>query len=102
MINLYQRGEVNRKMIQNHDLKKCKLALWFCILENGKYKRVSPISYSNITEECKILEMLFCGLLNLLFITGMKGIKRKKKTVSSKQKQLSKTTNLCTLNNACE
>ncbi len=58
MINLYQRGNLKRKIVQNQDLKKCKLALWFCILENDQYKRVSPISYSNITEERKIQEIL--------------------------------------------
>ncbi len=58
MISLYQRGNLKRKIVQNQDLKKCKLALWFCILENDQYKRVSPISYSNITEERKIQEIL--------------------------------------------
>jgi hypothetical protein len=58
MINLYQRGNLKRKMVQNQNLKKCKLALWFCILENDKYKRASPISYSNVTEERKIQEIL--------------------------------------------
>jgi hypothetical protein len=54
MINLYQRGKINRKIIQDKDLKKCQLAFSFCILENGKYKRVSPIYYSGVIEDSKI------------------------------------------------
>ncbi|CAF1158005.1 unnamed protein product [Rotaria sordida] len=52
IINLYQRRGIDRKMVQNQDLKKCKLAFCFCTLENTKYKHVSPVNYSNIMEEC--------------------------------------------------
>lgn len=55
MINLYKRGDVKLKSKGKKDLKKCQLAFWFCKLINQKYERASPISYSNIMEECKIL-----------------------------------------------
>ncbi|CAF4557435.1 unnamed protein product [Rotaria sp. Silwood1] len=51
IINLYQRGQIDRKMVQNQDLKKFQLAFWFCILENEVYKCVSSVYQSNITSE---------------------------------------------------
>jgi hypothetical protein len=54
MINLYQTGGITKQIIQDKDLKKCQLTFSFCILDNGKYKRVSPIYYSGIIEDSKI------------------------------------------------
>ncbi len=54
MINFYQRGEITKNLIQEKDLKKCKLAFCFCTFENGEYKRVSSICYSDIIEDSKI------------------------------------------------
>lgn len=66
LINLYQRGEVKRKMIEKKHLKKCKLAFWFCESIDNKYERVSPISYSDEIEECKILKLLIVESSNFV------------------------------------
>ncbi|CAF0808229.1 unnamed protein product [Adineta steineri] len=54
MLNLYQRGSINRKMVNEKGLKRCKLALWFCTLKNGAFSCVSPRYYSNVIEERKL------------------------------------------------
>ncbi|CAF0782970.1 unnamed protein product [Adineta steineri] len=51
MLNLYQRGSINRKMVNEKGLKRCKLALWFCTYKNGAFSCVSPRYYSNVIEE---------------------------------------------------
>ena len=52
MFNLYQAGSITKAVINDQQLHLCKLAFWFCILENQTYRRVSPISTSNtITEK---------------------------------------------------
>jgi hypothetical protein len=58
MINFYQRRGITKERIKNEDLKKCRLAFWYCILENGEFKRVSPVSYSDQIEDCKIQNLL--------------------------------------------
>ncbi|CAF0937124.1 unnamed protein product [Adineta steineri] len=54
MLNLYQRGSINRKMVNEKGLKRCKLALWFCTYKNGAFSCVSPRYYSNVIEERKL------------------------------------------------
>ncbi|UJR37545.1 hypothetical protein I4U23_030246 [Adineta vaga] len=53
MLNLYQRGSLNRKTVQDQQLKKSKLALWFAVYENNMYRHVSRKFYSNTIEERK-------------------------------------------------
>jgi hypothetical protein len=67
MINLYQRHDIKRSMVRNHDLKNCKLAFWFCTLENGVYIPVSPVYYSDPIKDRKIQELFIFNLLILLF-----------------------------------
>ncbi len=54
MINLYQRCDIKKAIVNKKDLKTCQLAFSFCIFQNGKYKRVSPIHYSDVIEDSKI------------------------------------------------
>jgi hypothetical protein len=56
-LNLYQRGEINRKMVQEKQLKKFMLAFWYCVLENKVYRPVSPTFYSGVIEQSKIVKL---------------------------------------------
>ncbi len=51
MFNLYQNGAVTREMVETEQLEKCKLAFWFCTLENGVYRPISLPSLSFLIEE---------------------------------------------------
>jgi len=86
MLNLYQRGQINRTRVRDQDLKKCKLALWFCILEDGIFKYVSPVSYSNIIADCKIQMSVILNLIVLFFITDISATNKAKKAVIKKKK----------------
>jgi len=68
-------------MVRNQDLKKCKLALWFCIHEGGIFKYVSPVSYSNIIADCKIQMSVILNLIVLFFITDIPATNKAKKAV---------------------
>jgi hypothetical protein len=90
MINLYQTGGITKKIIRNKDLKKCRLAFSFCTLENGKYKRVSPIYYADEIEDSKIYYLLFSQIFYVCsFFAGRKSTNKKKKTAKKGLKRLS-------------
>ncbi|CAF3697882.1 unnamed protein product [Adineta steineri] len=51
MFNLYQTGSITKELIEANQLKKCKLAFWLCILQDGVFKPISNVSLSSIIEE---------------------------------------------------
>ncbi|CAF0844276.1 unnamed protein product [Adineta steineri] len=51
LLNLYQRGSITRKMVNEKGLKKFRLALWLCICENKTFSCVSEKYYSDVIEE---------------------------------------------------
>jgi hypothetical protein len=51
MFNLYQSGSITRDIVDAEQLNKCRLAFWFCILEDGIYKPVSAPSFSDLIEK---------------------------------------------------
>ncbi len=65
MINLYQRVEITKERIKREDLKKCRLALWFCTWENGIFRCVSSVFHSNEITDSNIQDILIFNPLKL-------------------------------------
>lgn len=55
IINLYQDKIITKQLIKEKQLNLFKFAFWFCFCEDGKYKRVSPISITKTIRESKII-----------------------------------------------
>ncbi len=64
MFNLYQSGSITKELIETEQLGKCKLAFWFCILEDDVYKPISPPSLSSIIEE-STFQLYFLSLASI-------------------------------------
>ena len=88
MITLYQRGEITRQIIRNKQLTKCQLAFSFCIFENGEYKRVSPIYYSDVIEDSKIQYYEYS--MHASLFVAKKSTNTKKKVVKGGSKRLNR------------
>ena len=53
LFNLYQSNIITKVLIKEKQLNLFKLALWFCFRENGEYKRVSPVLFTQVIRESK-------------------------------------------------
>ncbi|CAF3194852.1 unnamed protein product [Rotaria socialis] len=54
MFNLYQNHMITKDIIESNQLDSCKLAFWFCVLDNNHFEPVSLPTYSVIIRESKL------------------------------------------------
>ncbi|CAF3569903.1 unnamed protein product [Rotaria sp. Silwood1] len=55
MFNLYQNQWITKEIIQAKQLDLCRLAFQLCVVENERYIPVSPISFTSIIREQKMI-----------------------------------------------